>query len=126
MACYARCQLGSLGLASFMARVRAGAEVFSFPSACFRASIVSMAKQTVLAKKRRGPAPTGKGLQVVVRLQPDQLAALDAWIAIQDASLTRPEAMRAMLAMVTKLLRGSTLPRKTERHPQNEKTGKRE
>ncbi len=84
-----------------------------------------MAKQTVLAKKRRGPAPTGKGVQVVVRLQPDHLNALDNWIAKQDASLTRAEAMRAMLAMGTKAPRGSLLPRKTERHAQDEKTGKR-
>lgn len=61
-----------------------------------------MGKQTVLAKKRRGPAPTGKGVQVVVRLQPDQLNALDGWISKQDAPLTRPEALRAMLSTVLK------------------------
>jgi hypothetical protein len=27
-----------------------------------------------------------------VRLHPDRLAAIDAWIAKQDASMTRPEA----------------------------------
>lgn len=32
-----------------------------------------------------------------VRLQPDQLAALDAWIAAQDKPLTRPEAIRLIL-----------------------------
>ena len=86
-----------------------------------------MAKKIVLAKKRRGPVPTGKGVQVVVRLQPDQLKALDAWIAIQDASLTRPEAMRAMLAIGTKAEHeSSSRARKTERHSQDEKTGKRE
>ncbi len=61
-----------------------------------------------------------------VRLQPNQLKALDAWIDIQDASLTRPEAMRAMLGIEAKSLRGSTLPRKTERHSRDEKTGKRQ
>lgn len=74
----------------------------AFPSVCFCASTVSMGKQTVLAKKRRGPAPTGKGVQVVVRLQPDQLNALDGWISKQDAPLTRPEALRAMLSTVLK------------------------
>jgi hypothetical protein len=32
-----------------------------------------------------------------VRLQPAQLAALDAWIARQDAQLSRPEAIRRLL-----------------------------
>lgn len=57
-----------------------------------------MAGKTVIAKKR-GPAPTGKGVQVVVRMQPDQLAALDRWIAKQkDPDLTRPEAVRRILS----------------------------
>lgn len=33
----------------------------------------------------------------MVRLQPDQLAALDAWIAGQDPELSRPEAIRLIL-----------------------------
>ncbi len=57
-----------------------------------------MARQTVITKKRRGPIPTGKGTLVGVRLQPDQLTALDVWIAKQDAPLTRPEAIRGILA----------------------------
>jgi hypothetical protein len=63
-----------------------------------------MAKQTVIAKKRRGPPPTGKGVPVVVRLQPPQLSALDAWIAKQDAPLTRPEAIRAMMETILHIL----------------------
>jgi hypothetical protein len=51
----------------------------------------------VITKKRRGPAPTGKGTLVGVRLQPDRLAAVDAWIAKRNASMTRPEAIRAIL-----------------------------
>ena len=43
-----------------------------------------------------------EGVQVVVRLQPDQLNALDGWISKQDAPLTRPEALRAMLSTVLK------------------------
>ena len=59
-----------------------------------------MAKKTVTAKKR-GPAPTGKGVQVVVRMQPDQLAALDRWISKQkEPDLTRPEAVRQILSKV--------------------------
>jgi len=56
-----------------------------------------MGKRTVLAKKRRGPAPTGKGVQVVVRLQPDPLRALDGWAAKQNDHPTRAEAIRRLV-----------------------------
>ncbi len=46
-------------------------------------------------KKNRPDAP---GTMVGVRLQPDQLAALDAWIARQDPAPSRPEAIRTLLA----------------------------
>src|ERR1700721_3518176 len=59
-----------------------------------------MKRKTGITKKRRGPAPTGKGTLVGVRLQPDRLAAVDAWIAKQNATRTRPEAIRAMLDAV--------------------------
>jgi hypothetical protein len=39
--CYARCQLGSCGYASFMVRVRAGAEAANFPSACFHGIMIT-------------------------------------------------------------------------------------
>lgn len=74
--------------------------IVNFPSACFCVNIVSMKRQTVITKKRRGPAPTGIGTLVGVRLQPDRLAALDAWIATQGMPMTRPEAVRAMLDAV--------------------------
>jgi hypothetical protein len=54
-----------------------------------------MARQTVIAKKR-GPAPTGKGTLIGVRLQPEQLASLDAWISHQPDKLSRPEALRQL------------------------------
>lgn len=48
--------------------------------------------------KSRGRPATGKGVQVVVRLQPDQLAQLDAWIEEQPSPApTRPEAVRRLL-----------------------------
>lgn len=59
-----------------------------------------MAQETSIPKKRRGPKPTGWGTPVVVRLQPDMLAALDALIAQQpDPKPSRPEAVRQVLAM---------------------------
>ena len=47
--------------------------------------------------KSRGRPATGKGLPIQVRLQPDQVAKLDAWIEANDKSLTRPAAIRAVL-----------------------------
>jgi hypothetical protein len=48
--------------------------------------------------RKRGPPATGKGLLVGVRLQPPQLSALDAWINDQPKKMSRPEAVRQILA----------------------------
>ena len=56
----------------------------------------------MLAKKKRGPPATGKGVQVVVRMQPAPLAALDAWVAKQKDQPSRPEAMRRLVEMALK------------------------
>ena len=57
-----------------------------------------MASQTVLAKKKRGPAPTGKGHQVVVRMHDPMLDAIDAFAADQsEPTPSRPEAVRRVL-----------------------------
>src|ERR1700732_5569884 len=45
-----------------------------------------------------------KGTLIGVRLHPPQLKALDAWIDKQDASLTRPEAIRAMMETILHIL----------------------
>jgi Arc/MetJ-type ribon-helix-helix transcriptional regulator len=58
-----------------------------------------MGTQSVLAKKKRGPAPTGKGVQVVVRLQPAPLTALDQWVATQSDRPTRAEAIRRLVEL---------------------------
>lgn len=55
-------------------------------------------QETLVSKKRRGPAPSGQGTPVMVRLRPDQLARLDAWIAKQPGQATsRPEAVRRLI-----------------------------
>ena len=72
----------------------------NFPSGRFRVITASMTDQdTVITKKRKGPAPTGKGVLVGVRLQPDDLAALDAWIDAQDDKPSRPEAVRKLMRL---------------------------
>lgn len=40
---------------------------------------------------------TGKGEPVTVRLQPDQLAEIDAWAAKQGDAPSRPEAIRRLV-----------------------------
>ena len=58
---------------------------------------VSMARQTVITRKKRGPPATGKGELIGVRLQPPALAQLDVWIGDQADKPSRPEAIRRLL-----------------------------
>jgi hypothetical protein len=59
----------------------------------------------MLAKKRRGPFPTGQGVQVVVRLQPEPLGAIDQWLAKQPDHPTRAEAIRRLVELGLKAKR---------------------
>jgi hypothetical protein len=60
-------------------------------------------KDTLITKKRRGPAPTGQGTLVGVRLHPDMLEKLDAWLEGearhkgQDKPNSRAHAIREIL-----------------------------
>jgi hypothetical protein len=56
-----------------------------------------MAKTTVLPKKKRGPPPTGKGIQVGERWHPPEIAAIDKWIASQSEEMTRGQAIRRLV-----------------------------
>jgi hypothetical protein len=67
-----------------------------------------MNKSINVIKKGRGRPATGQGTLIGVRLQPSQLKALDAWIDKQNASLTRPEAIRAMMEKVLHILSKDT------------------
>ena len=80
-----------------LAWVRAVAEADIFRPARYSDITVIMKKQTMISKKRRGPVPTGIGTPIVVRMQPPALAALDAWIASEKDSLTRPSAIRRLV-----------------------------
>ena len=57
-------------------------------------------QDTLISKKRRGPAPTGQGTPVLVRLQPDQLAKLDAIRRRGPTVVSRPEALRGIMGLV--------------------------
>lgn len=55
-------------------------------------------EKTLLARKgKRGPAPTGKGQQVVTRLHDDLLDPLDKFASEQADNPGRPEAIRRIL-----------------------------
>ena len=69
----------------------------NFLPARFFVIMESMAAETVIAKKRKGPPPTGKGTPVVVRMQPPALSALDAWRRAQEDLPSRPEAVRRLI-----------------------------
>lgn len=54
-----------------------------------------------MTSKKRGRPATGQGVLLGVRLQPDLLAALDAWVdAQQELKPSRPEAIRILLREV--------------------------
>jgi hypothetical protein len=80
-------------------RASAGAQV---PASPRLVSMVPwlMAKTGLVPKKKRGPPPTGKGVQVGERWHPSELAAIDAWIATSsDKTLTRAHAIRRLVAL---------------------------
>ena len=56
-----------------------------------------MVRQEKTLTKKRGRPATGLGQLVGVRLQPDDLAALDAY-RTADEPMTRPQAIRAALS----------------------------
>lgn len=59
---------------------------------------MSEQEKTLLPRKgKRGPAPTGKGQQVVTRLHDDLLSPLDSFIAEQPGAPSRPEAIRHII-----------------------------
>jgi hypothetical protein len=81
---------------SFVAPVRAEAEVSSFPSACFYGSTVIMKKSIKVAPKRRGRPPAGgRDPGVHIRLPESMLATIDAR-SVEDGT-SRSEAIRRLV-----------------------------
>ncbi|SIN83034.1 hypothetical protein SAMN05443247_00034 [Bradyrhizobium erythrophlei] len=74
--------------------------VGDFPDACLPCYHSVMDKSSydnIIKPVRRRSAETGK--LVGVRLQADQLKAIDAWAAKQKPPVTRPEAIRGILEL---------------------------
>jgi hypothetical protein len=63
------------------------------------------------------PKTTGTGQPQVVRMHDHQIAAIDAWIATEDAEISRPEAIRRLVELG---LRASK-PTKGTRSPPNKR-----
>jgi hypothetical protein len=68
---------------------------------CYHNGMIKSSSDNTTPRWKRSAV---KGTLIGVRLQPSQLKALDAWIDKQDASLTRPEAIRAMMETILHIL----------------------
>jgi hypothetical protein len=56
-------------------------------------------KASTTSPQQRKPAPAGEATSVDVRLEPNELTGLDAWIAAQaEPRPNRPDAIRRILA----------------------------
>jgi hypothetical protein len=55
--------------------------------------------QIMLAKKKRGRPPTGRGETIGVRVHPELMEKLDAWRARDPEFPTRPEAIRRLVVI---------------------------
>jgi len=53
-------------------------------------------------RKKMGRPATGQGLGVLVRFPPGELADMDGWIKLDGGLLTRPQAIRRLVAMALK------------------------
>jgi hypothetical protein len=68
-------------------------------------NLMSEQEKTLLPRKgRRGPAPTGKGTQVVVRMQPNLLDRLDAYRQTLPDAPSRPEVIRSMVEAMLRII----------------------
>lgn len=56
-------------------------------------------QETLVPRKKRGPQPTGQGVQIQVRAHDDMLSAIDNWIAGHGVEgMSRPQAVRELVA----------------------------
>jgi hypothetical protein len=66
--------------------------------------VYSMKSISNIEKKRGRGRPATGSTPVLVRLQPAQLAGLDAWISKQAEPITRPDAIRGMINAMLQIL----------------------
>jgi hypothetical protein len=83
-----------------MVGVRAGAEGDTSPRLAFVVSqtMIKSIRDSKKSKPKIGrPNTTGPGQAQVVRMHDQQIAAIDAWVVLQDAEISRPEAIRRLV-----------------------------
>jgi len=81
-----------------MVEVRAGAEVTTFPSACFYGRPKIMKKSIKVDRKnKRGRPATGRGTMVSSRMPPSTVDTVDEW-ATHNAT-TRSDAIRRLVEL---------------------------
>lgn len=56
-------------------------------------------QETLIPQKKRGPKPTGKGVPIMTRLQPDILQSIDKWRESKWPVPSRPEAVRQLASI---------------------------
>jgi cytochrome c553 len=91
-----------------MAGVRAGAEVDASPRLVFviPQTMTKSIRDSKKSKPKIGrPKTTGAGQPQVVRMHDQQIAAIDAWTAMQEAEISRPEAIRRLVELGLKAKR---------------------
>ena len=99
VACYARCQPGSLDSTPLWFGLEPGRKL-ALPLGSLLGYPEFMAKSIRdIPKKQRGrPSTGGRREGVMVRLEPAQLEALDGWIKKHDVE-SRPEAIRRLVGL---------------------------
>ena len=88
-----------IGFASFVAWVRAGAKLQLPPGLplCYHSKMSKSSYDNITKPVRKRSAVTGT--LVGVRLQADQIKAIDAWASKQKPPVTRPEAIRGIIEL---------------------------
>ena len=99
VACYARCQPGSFGFQSFVARVRAEAGALTSPRLAFMVLHFMTKSNQVVPKKGRGRPATGRDPVTAIRLSKELRATVDKWAGKEDDRPGRSEAIRRLVEL---------------------------
>lgn len=78
----------------------------------------------IAGTRKRGRPPTG-AVSIHLRIEPDQLAALDGWIKATDGKMSRPEAIRRLLETISAVPADDALPRDISEQVQLVEQGRR-
>jgi hypothetical protein len=97
VACYARCQPGSLDYLLLVVRVRAGAEVRASPRLAFTLYVI-MTKLISVKRKSAGRPPTGTEPLYGVRIPDDLMGRIQKW-SKENSATSRSEAIRRLVEL---------------------------